>query len=680
MSIKDLSDADLEALAAGNMQAISDEGLQLLAGQAQRRQTEPAGFGERAARGAFETAVLGPAQLMARPVGLLGQGVNAVLPGAGDYLERVPGAVDQQIRSFDAQSDSIAPDGMDWGRMTGSAIPAAVGGTGVAARNTLKMLLNAGGAGAIAGGMTPVTSEDFWRTKAQQTVIGTGGGVIGGAVAKGLAQASGAVLARLRSLATRRPVTEHQIRAEVDSSIAAAGLDPTDVSANLRTEMERQVAAALRQGRAADPRAIGNAAAFERVGAAPTVGQVTQNPTQFAREHFLRQTDDEMQGQFQSVLQAINSRLSDMARGAGVAPVETPAAGQVAMDALQAVDDRLQSRISALYERARQSPDAATPINAQEYGRETYRLLKDQTVWESLPPGLQSRLVEYSKGDRSMTVAEAQDFIKLLNGRYGQATGTEGAAVSLMKSSLDDFISAAETNAGKEFRHARRAARARFRLQDAVPALKSVVDGDIPADKFMQKFVYASPTEELKRMASIMRGQAPEAWGQIRAQVIDDMRRAAGASTPNDPGVGGGYTQAGFAKFYDTLERSGKLRMLFDKDELKMLQAIRRVGKATQQGPRGVSYTGFGGGAQVVDLLGQVLAMSNSLPRPLAATVNMTVRPLASRMEAIKAQGTPDYAPHRVENLIPPEWQYRLGGGAAAGLPSATGAGERGPN
>lgn len=196
MDLSTLSDADLDALAAGDFAKLSGEALSVLSTQPD----EPTGvkdqttIGERVLKGAKD------------PYEAVGQLVERVVPkGAAEAIDRTlrsadptgllkgaakPGTVDQAVRDSEVSYQAKRGDAsgeLDLARLTGNVLsplnlslaaraPASLpAASGILSR----MGVSGGVGGASAGLSTPVVSgepEDFWSEKGKQVGLGAVGG------------------------------------------------------------------------------------------------------------------------------------------------------------------------------------------------------------------------------------------------------------------------------------------------------------------------------------------------------------------------------------------------------------------------------------------------------------------------------------------------------------------------
>lgn len=641
---------------------------------------KPGSAPERFARGAGEPA-MGFGQLQGKVIGAVGE----MLPdGNLARLMRAYGKFQGiSAQDYRAKQEAIAPEGVDVARAAGNIVGtlplASSGGTawgatsGAAAKQSLASLAATGAAtGAITGAVTPTDEDGFGVKKALQI----GGGAVGGAVmtplaAKGIdlinAGASKAFNALRGTFSPK--MTAADVKQAVTSAMQAEGVDVASLGQQYVDDITNQVASALKAGGKLDQRTLGNLAAARSVGVNLTRGQATRDPSQYGNELFLRQApggEDLATGYAQS-LSTLNSRLTGVQNAVGKPTLDVQA-GQKALDALRAADAPVRARVDQAYDAARASLGMDAKLDQRALVDNTFTALQEAGVLDKLPGQFTNTLNQLSKGKGELTMREAQMMIRAANSRLSNSSDpVEKLAIRTFKSQLDDVIDAAGTSAGKDtadaFRLARSAAAARFKKMDEVPALKQALDDELAPDDFMAKVIYRSKLDELKKTRAFLRSNNRDAWNQLRAQVVDDLRQAAtnGSDEPT------AFRQAAFNKALKGLEDSGKLGVLFGPSEISTLRTIGRVGRLVQEDPPGVSRTGLSGAAKAT---GMLMQLASKIPGggQTAAIAAGLVKRGGNSLGASMAQQQPSLAVPPAALTFIPQDAARLGGVAAAPL------------
>jgi len=183
-----LSDADLNALAAGDLKAVSDAGLMHLAGDAPTQSAQPLSRTDKYLQGVRDPIDAGAQILVhALPSGVVNAGnkVNNWLADKTGLVGRLPeGGIDQQItdreKTYQAGRSAAGESGFDAYRALGNVVNptnVALGyGAGAMAPASIMGRMGMGSAtGAIGGALTPVTEGNFADEKSKQ--LGIGGGI-----------------------------------------------------------------------------------------------------------------------------------------------------------------------------------------------------------------------------------------------------------------------------------------------------------------------------------------------------------------------------------------------------------------------------------------------------------------------------------------------------------------------
>lgn len=592
----------------------------------------PDSFGKRLAMGiaepfvgavqALKHAAEIPALDYVPVVGAINRAVRAT-GSASDY--------DQTAQQLRKAQESGAPEGMDWARVGGNIIGLAPTVVSGGPSTSIASLARTGAqAGGIGGFLMPSDGgENFATDKAIQTGVGAVAGAVAGPLAQraiqGINAGAGAILNQVRRLGSN--VTPQQIQVVINQTLQQAGIDPSQLSQAFMRDVSQQVRRALGAGGSVDERALANRAAFEQVGARGTRGQITQNPSQFSNELYLREAPggEDLAAQYQNTLATLNQRLGDLQAGAAP-PVRNVEAGQRVINVLANADARGNELVNALYGAARNSAGIDTPINGAVFAQNALNRMEQSMVGDRLPSTFTNVLNQLSTGQRELNIRTGEQITRAVNQRIGQTNDrTEQAALRIFKDELQNAIessgSAAGDAAATAFRTAKGAAAQRFAIHDAIPALRAVVEGNATPDNFMQQFVYKAPLADFRRLGSFVEDASPQAWQQIRGQVLADLQRAA-----NPSGDGAAFSEAGFGRALRTLDQSGKLEVLFTPSEISQLRAIQQVARLTVAGPPGVSRTGLSGAAKATGMLLRMVGAVPGLGRVAGAAESLGQR------------------------------------------------------
>lgn len=350
-----------------------------------------------------------------------------------------------------------ADPGFDWMRLAGNVInPVTLltptGGAGVGA--SIGALARAGAVGgAVSGLEQPVLNDnngaDFWAKKAEQGALGAVSGGVAtplvskgvGAVVNGAQRAIGAVQQRVAPAA----MTPGSVQQAVADALSANGMRLEDAPPVILQSVTRQAQEALQAGQKLDPVAAIRKAQFEAVGmtgnAAPTLGQVTRDPMQYANERNLvgvriktpTGEGNPLSDRFQSQANAMQG-VFDRAGATGA--TDSNAAGATLMDALRTADAPVKGAVDAQYAAAR----AMNNGRAAELERGTFSNAANQSLDEgmlghALPGDVRNLLNDITSGKTPFNVDAATQIDSILSRAQRKASiaGDDNAALAVGK-------------------------------------------------------------------------------------------------------------------------------------------------------------------------------------------------------------------------------------------------------
>lgn len=381
-----------------------------------------------------------------------------VAPSSGEQgVDAIVKDVNRQYEQQRRAGEGGADPGFDWARLGGNMLNPAnyLGGGAVAGASTLKGLALAGAkAGAVSGALQPVVGEgDFWAQKGGQALAGAAGGAVltpaaaraGEAVAKG-------VQSMVRSAARTTEAHPEVVRVQVTNILGSQGMDARTAPREIRDSVQRQVNEALSAGAKLDPAAIVRRAQFEAVGltgdAAPTLGQMTRDPMQWANEKNLSgvriQTPRGEGNPLADRLQLQNQRLGEVFDLAGAKEAtDRVTAGQALVDALKAYDAPVKAGVDGLYQNARSMTGGrVADLERGAFTRAANEAL-DRGMWgRFVPPEIRGLLNDITEGKVPFNVESSVQIDGILSSaqRKAQRAGDDAgaAAIGVIRSALHD--------------------------------------------------------------------------------------------------------------------------------------------------------------------------------------------------------------------------------------------------
>jgi hypothetical protein len=442
-----------------------------------------------------------------------------------------------------------------------------VGGTGAIAAKGAAL-------GGVSAAANPVMERekqgDYWANKGLETGIGavTGGiatplmGKLGEAIAARLPRGGGTNAARA-SLETDRVLRE---------ALAEVGQKIDDLPKVQYDQLRKQVLDSFKSGKQLDAAALLRKADFDAAGMPSLLGQITRDPTQYAKEMNLRG----VAGVGEPIMERLNLQNKALLDGVGKyaqGASDRVTAGERLAAALRSTDDSMHDQISAAYKAARNSAGKDLEVPLQGLAQDAADILKNFA--EKVPGGVKNNLAEYGifggKQTKVFTFDDANRLLKNINDHVGADKATNTALAELRTSVKRAMMDAP---ADDVYAAARNLAAQRFKLHDLVPALKAASDDTVSADQFVRKFVSKADTKDVRALAELLRKTDQTTYQEVRAQLGKQLQRAAFGTNP--AGDNAFLPKA----FKDALDDIGtkKLAAFFNQKEIDELQRLGRVG------------------------------------------------------------------------------------------------------
>ena len=524
------------------------------------------------------------------------------------------------------------------------------------AATTLGKVGQGAAVGAAAGAMEPVsnTENGYWGQKAQQTAAGA----VGGAIMTPLIAKGGEALARAVSKPVAAPaLARSQAVEEIQSALRATGQSIDDIPPNQLQALIDQVSAAIKSGKNLDGAAALRKADFEALGMKPLLGQITRDPTQYAREMNLRGVQSAGEPIMQRMTEQ-QQRLQDLIVSTAAGATEKYQAGRALLDNLSETDDFFSKHVSSLYKQARESAGKDLDVPLQGLAQDYARILRD--FGDKLPSGVRNNLDDLGllKGQQTkvFTVEDADRLLKVINSNTSNDPAVN-AALTQIRGAVKNAVNSVADDGGV-FAPAVKAAKERFALHDAIPALRAASDSSIAPDDFVRRFIIGGKTEEVRGLSEVL---GRDARAQAKAQIGDYLRRAAyGENATGDKS----FSQERFNKALTDLG-TDKLKAFFSGAEIEGLKRMGRVGAYMSSAPAGAPVNSSNTAAtalnfaQMIPGLGRVASAANAI----GTTVAAPVRNNALAREALNAATPVTAAPlTEAQRNILAQW---LAGGAA---------------
>lgn len=522
-------------------------------------------------------------------------------------------------------------------------------GTGMAANPTAQ-LTSAVGAGTMGG-----LSREGGGNEMQQAGAALIGGVAGGMVP---GAANAAVNAGKRLF---NQLTPQQMDVQISNVLQRAGMDYSQVPERARQSLRTQMQDALRAGQELDPAAVRRLAEFQTIGATPTRGMVTQDPVRITQEMNLAKmgansADGGLQG-LARVQNQNNARLIDVMNESGANRGDPFRAGQQTIGAIQGRDADMASRVTSLYQQARDTSGRAADLDRVAFSTRVSELLDDAMVGGALPKDVESMVNWIANNAKpqgmhgSIPMPFNVDIAEQLKTRIAtlQRNTSDGSArhaLGLVRQALDEtpLMSAHTVNPGNlpsvpgtvppspmqlgqesinAFNQARDAARQRFGWQASARPIEAALNGAQP-DKFVENFVIRGSVAD----ASAVARNAPTE--EVKTAILSHLKDKALNGAADEVGK---FSQSAYNKALNQIG-DRKLALFFTPEEVNQLRTVGRVASYMQNQPVGSAVNNSNSGAL---LLGKGLDVLNSIPviGPLAGpalqNINITMQQRAAQ-------------------------------------------------
>lgn len=502
-------------------------------------------------------------------------------------------------------------------------------------------VLGAAGA-ASAPIMERAKQKDYWENKGAETGIGA---VMGGVATPILGKLGQAIAERL----PRGGIGNNAIASQqTDTIIADALKEVNQTVADLpRAEyqaLRQHVLGALKSGKQVDAAALLRSKDFESAGIPALLGQITRDPTQFAKEKNLRG----VAGVGEPIMQRLDLQNKGLQSGIGKfadGASDRVTAGEKLAAALKSTDDSMGSQITAGYKAVRAGGEKDFEVPLQGLAQDAANTIKDFA--DKVPSGVRNRLAEYGlldgKQTKVFTFEDADSLLKLINSHVGSDKATNTALGQLRTAVKNTMLDAPVSDA---YAPVRNMAAQRFKLQELVPALKAAADDTESADQFIRKYVIAAPTKDVTMMADLLSKTAPEAKAEVRAQIGKQLQRAAfGENTAGDKL----FTPERFNKVVDDIGPK-KLAAFFTQPEIDQIKRYGRVGAYINSVPSGapvsssnsnIASMALNYGGKLLAPVSKVAALAQAVASPII-NQRTVANSVAAQVPTTRAPMTPE--------------------------------------
>ncbi len=336
--------------------------------------------------------------------------------------------------------------------------------------------------------------------------------------------------------------------------------------------LRRQVTQAIQENPQVDPAAAMRAADFQNLGIEPTLGQITRDPTQYARELNIRGTATG--APIANRLNQQNMQLQQALYGLAGTPADAYSAGSAIRSSLQSIDNQMSQQVSDAYAAARASSGKNLDVPLTGVAQDYAQVLND--FGDKVPSGVRNNFNQLGlmggTQQKTFTIENAENLLKVINANQSNDPATN-AALAQLRGSVKNAILSADDQGGV-YAPARQLAAQRFALQEQIPALEAAAADRVPADDFVRRFIVGGKTDDVVALTNLLREQAPAALDQARSQIGAQLVSKGFGANP------AGDARFNPSPFMQQMQAFGptKLGAFFSPDEINQLNTIGRVG------------------------------------------------------------------------------------------------------
>lgn len=314
-----------------------------------------------------------------------------------------------------------------------------------------------------------------------------------------------------------------------------------------------------------------------------TAGEATQDPVALSLERNLRGKHPEMVERMAETNRALGQNMQAIRDQVGpevfsTNPVEH---GDTLIGAYRALDSSAERAVNRAYHNLRQAAGGDVPVDAQAVLNDATARLHKRLLYDHAPAQEMAQLTRLAQSN-SMTFENFESMrTNLARIARSNADGNVKAAAGEIRAALEQLPLRAGAEHLKTIAdNARALARRRFQAMEADPAYAAAVNGTVPPDRFVQKFVIGGTRDDLDLMLRTL-GNNPSVRQTVSVAALDHLRDAARLN----PAYEGNFSSAGFSRALQGL--SAKANIIFDPRTAENIGKLNNVARYTTAQPRG---------------------------------------------------------------------------------------------
>lgn len=315
-----------------------------------------------------------------------------------------------------------------------------------------------------------------------------------------------------------------------------------------------------------------------------TEGQALRDPALFSEEQNLR-------GKHAGLAEHFNTQNSNLVKnvqavrdeiGPDVFSTNHVEHADTLIKGYEDLDAGRNADITQKYQALRDAAGGKFPVDAKTLLDNSRTALAKELLTHDAPPGIMRTLGDLA--DSGQMTFEQFENLRTNLARIQRNFSTDGNtrfAAGLIRDQMEQLPLEPGAASLKPLADAARgAARERFQALEADPAYKAAVNGTVPPDKFVKKFVIGGNRDDVATMAQNLAGN-DTARQTMAVSVLDHLRDAAGVGADYK----GSFKQSGWNRALASLDP--KLQSLVNPKTAETLQNIGTVAHDIQVPPPG---------------------------------------------------------------------------------------------
>jgi hypothetical protein len=211
--------------------------------------------------------------------------------------------------------------------------------------------------------------------------------------------------------------------------------------------IKQLVAQAIQQNPDVDAAAVIRANDFRNLGMDPTLGQITRDPMQFAREMNMRGTPTGSPLAMRFNQQ--NAQLQQAVSALAGTPSDIQTAGSAIKGSLKAIDDQMSQQVSDAYAAARASSGKNLDVPLTGVAQDYAQVLND--FGDKVPSGVRNNFEQLGlmggTQRKTFTIDNAENLLKVINANQSNDPATN-AALGQLRTSVKNAVLSADDQGG----------------------------------------------------------------------------------------------------------------------------------------------------------------------------------------------------------------------------------------